>query len=44
VELLVRLRAAHRRADDEAGFTAYLEELRLRHKRRPTLITMLGGL
>ncbi|MEV4020716.1 DUF6880 family protein [Nonomuraea angiospora] len=44
VELLVRLRAAQRRTHDEAGFTAYLEELRLRHKRRPTLIDMLGHL
>ncbi|MGW0194567.1 hypothetical protein [Nonomuraea sp. NPDC003201] len=44
MELLVRLRAAQRRAHDEAGFTTCLEELRLRHKRRPTLITMLARL
>jgi hypothetical protein len=44
VELLFRLRLAHERAHDEAGFSAYLEELRLRYKRRPALIARLAGL
>ncbi|MEU6792032.1 DUF6880 family protein [Nonomuraea wenchangensis] len=43
-ELLIRLRAVQRGLDDEAGFAAYLGELRERHKRRPALIARLADL
>ncbi|MER7370580.1 DUF6880 family protein [Nonomuraea wenchangensis] len=43
-ELLIRLRAVQHGLDDEAGFAAYLGELRERHKRRPALIARLADL
>ncbi|MFF0772930.1 hypothetical protein ACFYUK_28855 [Nonomuraea wenchangensis] len=43
-ELLIRLRAVQQGLDDEAGFAAYLGELRERHERRPALIARLADL
>lgn len=41
VKIIRRLRDSYHRADDEAGFTAYLADLRQRHRRKTSFITKL---
>jgi uncharacterized Zn finger protein len=43
VALLPTLRAAYRAAGDPAAFSAYLGELRSRHRRRPTILKTLDS-
>lgn len=43
VALLPALRDAYAKAGDQAAFTTYLEDLRLRHKRRPTFMKTLDA-
>jgi hypothetical protein len=43
IALLPNLRDAYAKAIDQAAFTAYLEELRARHIRRPTFIKTLDA-
>jgi hypothetical protein len=43
VALLPALRTAHAAAGDRAAFHAYLADLRLRHKRRPTFLKTLDA-
>jgi hypothetical protein len=41
VKTIRRLRDSYQRADDEAGFTAYLADLRQRHRRKTSFLTKL---
>jgi hypothetical protein len=41
IKVIRRLRDAYHRAGDEAGFTAYLDDLRQRHRRKTSFITKL---
>jgi hypothetical protein len=41
VKIIRRLRDSYQRAGDEAGFTAYLADLRQRHRRKTSFIAKL---
>src|SRR5579864_3188876 len=41
IKTIRRLRDSYRRAGDEAGFLAYVAELRQRHRRKTSFITKL---
>jgi signal transduction histidine kinase len=41
IKTIRRLRDSYHRAGDEAGFTAYLADLRQRHRRKTSFITKL---
>jgi len=43
IKTIKRLGEAYRRADDSAGFAAYLADLRLRHKRKTSFIAKLDA-
>jgi hypothetical protein len=43
IKTIKRLAEAYRRSEDEAGFAAYLDELRLRHKRKTSFIAKLDA-